>query len=229
MSYSKYIPIHIAIGEYNMIQSDGNARYSDIDQTYEYIIAMGVSTGGPKLLSQMIKSLDEGLLATYIIVQHMPVGFTKNLAERLNSLTKLKVKEAQDGECLKKGVVYIAPGGYQLKIINGLRPQIQLTDELPYKGHKPSVNKLFLSLSDIRNCHKKMVAVIMTGMGCDGLEGITALKKTHACKVIAQDQPSSVVFGMPKAIINAGLADYIVAGEEISQKIKEIVGESHGR
>ena len=190
---------------------------------------MGISTGGPKLLSQIIKSLDEELSATYIIVQHMPVGFTKNLAERLNSLTKLTVKEAEEGEQLKRGVVYIAPGGHQLKIINALKPQIQLTDELPYKGHKPSVNVMLLSLSEINNCTKKMVAIIMTGMGCDGLEGVTELKKKYACKVIAQDQPSSTVFGMPKAIINAGLADYIVSGESISQKIKEIVGDRHGR
>ncbi|MBP3889192.1 MAG: chemotaxis protein CheB [Cellulosilyticum sp.] len=202
---------------------------ADVQGQYEYIIAMGISTGGPKLLSQIIKSLDEELSATYIIVQHMPVGFTKNLAERLNLLTKLTVKEAEEGEQLKRGVVYIAPGGHQLKIINALKPQIQLTDELPYKGHKPSVNVMLLSLSEIKNCTKKMVAIIMTGMGCDGLEGVTELKKKYACKVIAQDQPSSTVFGMPKAIINAGLADYIVSGESISQKIKEIVGDRHGR
>ena len=201
----------------------------DKEMQYEYIVAMGISTGGPKLLSQVIKSLNENLSATYVIVQHMPVGFTKNLAERLNSLTKLTVKEAEEGESLKKGVVYIAPGGYQLKIVNGLNPKIQLTDELPYKGHKPSVNVMLLSLSDLSKCTKKMLAVIMTGMGCDGLEGVTALKKSYNCKVIAQDQASSTVFGMPKAIINAGLAEHIVAGECIAQKIEEIVGDSHGR
>lgn len=206
-----------------------NDCYSELQEHYEYIIAMGISTGGPKLLSQIIKSLDEDLSATYIIVQHMPVGFTKSLAERLNSLTRLTVKEAEEGECLKRGVVYIAPGGYQLRVINGIKPQIKLTDELPYKGHKPSVNVMLLSLSSIENRTKKIVAVIMTGMGCDGLEGVTALKKTHFCEVIAQDQPSSTVYGMPKAIINAGLADYIVSGENISQKIKEIVGDRHGR
>ena len=158
----------------------------------------------------------------------MPVGFTKNLAERLNSLTELLVKEAEEGEYLKKGVVYIAPGGYQLKIVNGVAPKIQLTDELPYKGHKPSVNVMLLSLSCLSKCAKKMLAVIMTGMGSDGLEGVTALKKSYGCQVIAQDQSSSTVFGMPKAIINAGLADYIVAGECIAQKIGEIVGDNHG-
>lgn len=212
-----------------MKKGSENDCYSDLQEQYEYIVAMGISTGGPKLLSQIIKSLDEDLSATYIIVQHMPVGFTKNLADRLNSLTKLTVKEAEEGECLKKGVIYIAPGGYQLKVINGLKPQIQLTDELPYKGHKPSVNMMLLSLASIRNCTKKLVVVIMTGMGCDGLEGVIELKKTHVCQVIAQDQPSSTVFGMPKAVINAGVADYIVSGEDISQKIKEIVGDRNGR
>ena len=100
---------------------------------------------------------------------------------------------------------------------------------MPYKGHKPSVNMLMLSIAELKKCTKKMIAVIMTGMGSDGLEGVTELKRQHECMVIAQDQASSTVFGMPKAIINAGLADYVVAGESISQKIKEIAGDSHGR
>lgn len=211
-----------------MKQGTINAVQYVADNSYEYIIAMGISTGGPKLLSQLIKTLDEEIPATYIIVQHMPIGFTKNLAERLNTLTKLTVKEAEAGEILRRGVIYIAPGGYQLKVINGLRPQIELTDELPYKGHKPSVNVLLLSLAHLQKYTRKIMAVIMTGMGCDGLEGVTQLKKVYSCQVIAQNQSSSTVFGMPKAIINAGLADFIVSGESISQKIKEIAGNRHG-
>lgn len=211
-----------------MKQGTINAVHSVADNSYEYIIAMGISTGGPKLLSQLIKTLDEEIPATYIIVQHMPIGFTKNLAERLNTLTKLTVKEAEAGEILRRGVIYIAPGGYQLKVINGLRPQIELTDELPYKGHKPSVNVLLLSLAHLQKYTRKIMVVIMTGMGCDGLEGVTQLKKVYSCQVIAQNQSSSTVFGMPKAIINAGLADFIVSGESISQKIKEIAGNRHG-
>lgn len=218
-----------SIGEIKMDQSDRKDHCLDVIGQYEYIVAMGISTGGPKLLSQVIRSLDEKLSATYIIVQHMPVGFTKNLAERLNTLTDLNVKEAEEGDYLKRGFVYIAPGGFQLKVINGTKPQIQLCDELPYKGHKPSVNVMMMSLAALTNCSKKIIAVIMTGMGCDGLEGVSELRKTYSCKVIAQDQSSSIVFGMPKAIINAGLADYIVPGEEISQKIKEIVRDNHGR
>lgn len=212
-----------------MNTKDVNNSCSKIDTQYEYIVAMGISTGGPKLLSQIINALDSELSATYIIVQHMPVGFTKNLATRLNTLTQLTVKEAEDGEYLKKGSIYIAPGGYQLKIINSINPQIELIDDLPYKGHKPSVDIMMQSLSNIKNNTKKIIGVIMTGMGCDGLEGIKALRENHSCTVIAQDESSSTVFGMPKAIINAGLADYIVSGKCISQKIKEIVGNNYGR
>ncbi|ADZ84142.1 MULTISPECIES: CheB methylesterase domain-containing protein [Cellulosilyticum] len=199
------------------------------EQQYEYIIAMGISTGGPKLLSQIIPTLEQNLSATYLIVQHMPQGFTKNLAARLNSLSALEVKEAEHEEVLKRGTVYIAPGGKQLKIINGLRPQINITDDLPYKGHKPSVNIMMSSLAELKSCSKKMIAVIMTGMGSDGLEGVSDLKRTYPCEVIAQDQASSTVYGMPKAIANAGLADYIASAENITQIIKRIVGDNHGR
>lgn len=199
------------------------------EKDYNYIVAMGVSTGGPKLLSDIIPAIESNLSATYLIVQHMPEGFTKNLAARLNSLSGLEVKEAEDGELLKRGTVYIAPGGKQLKIINGLRPQIQITDDLPYKGHKPSVNMMLNTLAELKNCNKKIIAVIMTGMGTDGLEGVSNLKRAHSCQVIAQDQESSTIYGMPKAIVNAGLADYIVAADNITKIIKRIVGDNHGR
>ena len=198
------------------------------EQSYQYIVAMGISTGGPKLLSQLISTLDENLPATYLIVQHMPSGFTKSLAERLNALTNLTVKEAEQGEYLKRGVIYIAPGGYQLKVMSGLKPYIDLRDDPSYKGHKPSVNIMLLSLAQQVNYKEKIIAVIMTGMGNDGLEGVMELKKRGNCQVIAQDQSSSVVFGMPKAIISEGLADFIVSGKDISQKIKDIVGDRHG-
>lgn len=199
------------------------------EQDYDYIIAMGISTGGPKLLSEMIPVLEADLSATYLIVQHMPQGFTKNLAARLNSLSELEVKEAEHEEVLRRGTVYIAPGGKQLKIINGLKPRIQITDDLPYKGHKPSVNMMLSSLAELKNCSKKMIAIIMTGMGTDGLEGVSDLKRIHSCQVIAQDQVSSTIYGMPKAIVNAGLADYIVAADNITKIIKKIVGDNHGR
>ncbi|MDF2612669.1 MAG: CheB methylesterase [Clostridia bacterium] len=195
---------------------------------YEYIIAMGISTGGPKLLNQLLTHLEAELPATYVIVQHMPPGFTKPLADRLNTISKLHVKEAENGEKLKKGVVYVAPGGKQLQVTSKSCPQITLTDDEPYKGHRPSVNVLFNSLAAL-SLNKRTIAVIMTGMGSDGLEGVTNLKRTQKCTVIAQNQESSTVYGMPKAVINAGLQDYIASADEIHQIIKKIVGDNHGR
>lgn len=195
---------------------------------YKYIVAMGISTGGPKLLSQIIRTLDENLSATYIIVQHMPPGFTRTLAERLNTMTKLTVKEAIHGDVLKRGEVYIAPGGKQLKVMSSDNPYIVLTDEEPYKGHKPSVNVMMNALAQIKGCHKKYIAIIMTGMGSDGLEGIMHLKKSQMCTVIAQDEATCTVYGMPKAIINAGLADYICPSDEITKMIKKIAGDRNG-
>lgn len=197
-------------------------------EDYEYIVAMGISTGGPKLLSQIVQALDESILATYIIVQHMPPGFTKTLAERLNTMTKLTVKEAVNNEVLKKGVVYIAPGGKQLRINNADNPYIVITDEAPYKGHKPSVNVMMNALAQLKECHKKYIAIIMTGMGSDGLEGIMNLKKNKTCTVIAQDAATCTVYGMPRAVIDAGLADYICQGHEITKMIKKIAGDRNG-
>ncbi|WP_054738649.1 CheB methylesterase domain-containing protein [Cellulosilyticum ruminicola] len=194
-------------------------------EEYEYIVAMGISTGGPKLLSQIIQTLDESVSATYIVVQHMPPGFTKTLAERLNTMTKLTVKEAVDNEMLKRGVVYIAPGGKQLKINDADNPYIMITDEAPYKGHRPAVNIMMNALAQLKRCRKKYIAIIMTGMGSDGLEGIMNLKKNKTCTVIAQDEATCTVYGMPKAVINAGLADYICPGYEITKIIKKIAGD----
>lgn len=205
-----------------------NKKKSYDQSQYEYFIAMGVSTGGPKLLGQLVQSIDPNLAATYIIVQHMPEGFTRSLAERLNALCPIEVKEAEDGEMLRRGVIYIAPGGKQLKIAEGPLPYIKITDDAPYKGHKPSVNVMMSSLAAMNHSRKKYIGVIMTGMGTDGLEGIEQLKLKKHCKVIAQDEKTSVVYGMPKAIVNAGLADYIVPAKEITKTIKTIMGDSNG-
>lgn len=189
-----------------------------------WIVAMGVSTGGPKLLNEVIPKLDTASSICYLIACHMPLGHTKELAARLNTMTALSVKEGVNGEYLEGGTVYLAPGGYHLQIVGDKRPQIQLNSQVVGERYKPSIDLMFLSLAKVNACYHKVIAVIMTGIGCDGLKGVTELKKKRPCFVIAQDKSSSTVFGMPKAIISAGLADYIVSGKDIAQKIKEIVG-----
>lgn len=193
-------------------------------KNYEYIVAIGTSTGGPKALTKVLSGLDKTLSATYVVVQHMPAGFTKSLAERLNTLSDLTVKEGESEERLQQGTVYIAPGGKQLKLRNVNQLELILTDEEAYKGHKPSVNVMLNSLQ-ILPPHQKLIVVIMTGMGSDGLEGVQLLKKDKNMTVIAQDETTSTVFGMPKAIVQAELANYIVPVDEIAKTIKTIMGE----
>lgn len=196
---------------------------------YEYIVAIGISTGGPKLLNQLLTTLEAQWPVTYMIVQHMPPGFTKPLAMRLNTISPLEVKEAEDGERLKKGFVYIAPGGKQLQVANESIPEIKITDGEPYKGHRPSVNVMLNSLAALNLKNKQVIGIIMTGMGSDGLEGVENLKNTQNCTIIAQNEDTCTVYGMPKAIVNAGFADYVVPADGIKQIIKRIVGDHHGR
>lgn len=206
------------------LESEKLANTQIKNKDYDYIVAIGTSTGGPKALNTVITKLSKKLPATYIVVQHMPEGFTKSLATRLNQLSEVDVKEADNGDILEQGVVYIAPGGKQLKIVNEGKLQILLTDEMPYKGHKPSVNRMYQSLAEA-NQHKKIIGIIMTGMGTDGLEGMKVLKEKVSTKVIAQNEETCIVYGMPKAVVNAGLADYIVPIEEIVQIMEKIMGE----
>lgn len=190
---------------------------------YEYLVLMGISTGGPKTLNSVIQKIDPNWSATYVIVQHMLPGFTKNLAQRLDECSRIVVKEAEHGEKLRKGVAYIAEAGKHLRIINSNAPEIAVSDEEPYQSHKPSVNIMVSSVAKLK-LKKKIIGIIMTGMGSDGLEGFLELKKVNECTIIAQNKETSTVFGMPRAIVNAGLADYVLAENEIAMKLKTIMG-----
>lgn len=190
---------------------------------YEYLVLMGISTGGPKTLNSVIQKIDPNWSATYVIVQHMLPGFTKNLAQRLDECSRIVVKEAEHGEKLRKGVAYIAEAGKHLRIINSNVPEIAVSDEEPYQSHKPSVNIMVSSVAKLK-LKKKLIGVIMTGMGSDGLEGFLELKKVSECIIIAQNKETSTVYGMPRAIVNAGLADYVLAENEIAMKLKTIMG-----
>lgn len=186
------------------------------------IIALGISTGGPKALQDVVPYIPENIQAGMVIVQHMPAGFTKSLADRLNSLSKVYVKEAEDGEIIKSGCVYVAPGDYHLKIdARGREYIIKLSSEPPIGGHRPSVNVMMNSLS--KTNIKNVVAVIMTGMGNDGCEGMTTLKRNNSALTIAQDEASSVVYGMPKAVAEAGIVDKVVPLNEIAREITKMI------
>lgn len=188
------------------------------------IIALACSTGGPKTLQAIIPLLPQNLAAGIVLVQHMPKGFTRTLSARLDSMSKVTVKEAQDGDIVEKGCVYVAPGGYQMKLqqIPGDKYKIVITDEPPRDSLKPCANIMYESL--INSKADEIVCVVLTGMGADGTEGIGALKKSNKTYVIAQDEETSVVYGMPKAVAKAGLTDEIVPMQEIANTIIKKVG-----
>ncbi len=156
-----------------------------------------------------------------VLVQHMPAGFTNSLAERLNDMSKIQVKEAINGEILVKGTVYIAPGGKHLKVV-GTTPKIEISDEPPRDALRPCANIMYESLVDSK--YDEIVCVVLTGMGADGTVGIQALNQKKKIYVIAQDEATSVVYGMPKMVARAGLTDEILPVTEIADTITKKVG-----
>jgi two-component system chemotaxis response regulator CheB len=186
------------------------------------LICIGTSTGGPRALQQVLTRLPQNIDAPILIVQHMPPGFTKSLAIRLNSLSQIEVKEAEDGEIVKKGTAYIAPGGFHLKVKKvGTSLAIQLDLTPPQNGHRPSVDLLFDSVSQLSDYAK--VAVIMTGMGSDGTEGLKSLKEIGEVRSIAESEETSIVYGMPKSAVGTNKIDRIVRLEDIAEQIMKML------
>ncbi len=188
------------------------------------LVAIACSTGGPKALNLIIPSLPKQLNAGVVIVQHMPEGFTKSLAERLNGISQIPVKEAEDGEIIKKGWAYIAKGGRQLRIVKDGQGNhfIKLTEEPARRGLKPCADIMYESLVD--SDYDEIVCVVLTGMGSDGTAGITELSKKKNIHVIAQDSETSVVYGMPRMIKQTGLADEVLPLYNIADAIIKNVG-----
>lgn len=187
------------------------------------VVAIASSTGGPKALQQVILFLPKDLDAPVLVVQHMPAGFTKSLAERLDSLSELSVKEAEEGDVLKPGTVYLAAGGKHMKVKYQLgKNTIYYTDEPNREGVKPCANYMYESLKD--SPYDEVVCVVLTGMGADGTKGILNLKDSKKLHVIAQEQSTCAVYGMPKSVVTAGLANQVVALNQVAQEIIMNVG-----
>ncbi len=185
------------------------------------IVLIGTSTGGPKALQEVIPTLPASIDAAIMIVQHMPPGFTKSLAERLDSISRIKVKEAEQGEKVVPGCAYIAPGdSHMLVKSHGFGQErslnIVLDKSPPRGGHRPSVDNMMESAAEQFWAH--MVGVIMTGMGSDGAEGIKEIKGKKG-KNIAEDKSSCIVYGMPKAAAETGTVDKVVPLNEIGDWI----------
>jgi two-component system chemotaxis response regulator CheB len=187
------------------------------------VVALACSTGGPKALQSVVPRLPAELAAPVLIVQHMPKGFTQSLAERLDSMSKVKVKEAAEGDVLENGVVYIAMGGKHMNVVTkGGKPTITYTDEPPREGVKPCANYMYESLKTSN--YSQIICVVLTGMGADGTKGIVNLKTSKKIHVIAQDEATSTVYGMPKAIAQTGLVNQVTALDDVAQEIIMNVG-----
>ena len=189
------------------------------NNTSKKVVLIGTSTGGPRALQEVITKIPANIQAPILIVQHMPAGFTKSLATRLDQLSKIKVKEAEQGDILQNGVAYIAPGGYHLKLRKvGISFGIVLDQtEPPRSGHRPSVDVMFEEVSKYDDFDK--IAVIMTGMGYDGSKGLIALKQTGNVMAIAESADTCIVYGMPKAAVETQLVDEVADVDNIAQSI----------
>lgn len=194
----------------------GNKRL-DVPQGFNpRCLLLGASTGGPRVLFNIITRLPQTIKVPVYVVQHMPPLFTKAFAERINKSSQLHVCEAYDGQKPEGGEVYIAPGGYHMIIESGL---IRLDESPAVHGVRPAVDKLFISAANYYR--SPMAACILTGMGKDGAEGVKAVKK-YGGYVIAQDKETSAVFGMPKAAIDTGCVDLILSDNRISEELINI-------
>jgi two-component system chemotaxis response regulator CheB len=193
--------------------------------SHNKLVAIACSTGGPKSLQSVIPLLPPNLDAPVVLVQHMPEGFTKPMANRLSMLSKIRVKEAEDGEILEKGCVYIAPGGLHLEVGKGYDGvhRAVLNDAIPaIMSLKPCADITYDSLS--KTGYDEIVCVVLTGMGSDGTKGILSLERSKPIHVIAQNAETCVVYGMPKAIAESGVVDEVVPLDEIAKTITKNIG-----
>jgi two-component system chemotaxis response regulator CheB len=186
------------------------------------LILIGVSTGGPNALAQLLPQIPRDLGLPILIVQHMPPVFTQALAESLAGKCPFRVREAAHGDVVAPNTAYIAPGGRQLRLAGSTDGQriLQVTDDPPENNCRPAVDYLFRSAASV--APGRSMAVILTGMGSDGTIGLRLLKR-HGCFVIAQDEASCVVYGMPKAAVEAGVVDAVLPLDSIAARIASTV------
>lgn len=180
-------------------------------------VAIGTSTGGPPALQAIIPRLPEGLESTILVVQHMPVGFTRSLAERLDARSALRVREAEDGEAVVPGQVLIAPAGRHMKVRRRTGAvRIWLDDEPRSALHRPSADVLMASVA--RAYGARSLGVVLTGMGSDGVEGLRAIRAAGG-GTLAESEESCVIYGMPKAAVEAGVVDRSVPLPRMADEI----------
>ncbi|MBU4556935.1 MAG: chemotaxis response regulator protein-glutamate methylesterase [Actinobacteria bacterium] len=186
-----------------------------------YLVGVAASTGGPPALERMFSALPASLPASYLIVQHLPQGFSASLARRLSAVSEIEVVEALDGMPVEPGWGYLAPYGRHMVVENlGGRPRIRFNDSPPMHGVCPSADPLFYSLSDVYG--DKAIGVILTGMGADGAAGLGGIREAGGV-TIAQDEATSVVWGMPGVAVKSGAARYVVPVGLLAAEVRRAV------
>jgi two-component system chemotaxis response regulator CheB len=186
------------------------------------IVGIAASTGGPAAVQSLLANLPGDFPAPILIVQHITSGFIAGVASWLDSTTPLKVKVAEDGEALQPGVVYLGPDGRHLGVAS--RTHILVSDDPPVNGFRPSGTYLFASMARVFGA--EAVAIILTGMGDDGVDGLCSIYDAGG-NVLAQDEASCVVFGMPKAAIDAGIAHRILPLNEMARTMTSLIKDGH--
>jgi two-component system chemotaxis response regulator CheB len=181
-------------------------------------VVIGASTGGPKALYSVITAFPEKLGVPVLVVQHMPAGFTKAFAERLNSNSDIKVVEAVDGQVIEADVVYIAPGGYHMEV--GLDKKIHLNSEPSIWGVRPAVDKLFISAAKVYG--GRLLSAVLTGMGKDGAQGTVEVKRTGGV-TFSEDASTCTIYGMPKAAFETGMVDEVLPLNDIAINIQKLL------
>ncbi|MGZ9584618.1 protein-glutamate methylesterase/protein-glutamine glutaminase [Paenibacillus marinisediminis] len=199
------------------------AKLTECKTHFSEIIAVGTSTGGPRALKELLSGLPGTLGAPVLIVQHMPPNFTKSLAERLNTYSELEVREAEHGEIVCSGTAYIAPGGQHMTVVQRSdgRLAISLDRGEPRSGHRPSVDTLFDSLSDL-NAYNRHI-VLLTGMGSDGARAMRHLVDVGVTSTFAESERSCVVYGMPRAAVELGCVKHVVDLQDMAKEIVKAI------
>jgi two-component system, chemotaxis family, protein-glutamate methylesterase/glutaminase len=184
-------------------------------------VGIGISTGGPKALSEIVPRFSASFPVPILLVQHMPEAFTEALTSSLNTRSAIRVVMGEHGQSLEGGVIYLAPGGRQMKVVaDGTQNRIALTDDPPENHCRPAADYLFRSMAEIYG--PRSLGVVMTGMGADGREGLR-LMKAQGAHTVAQDEATSLVFGMPMEAIKAGVVDDVVSLDDMADTIARIV------
>ncbi|MDH5324831.1 MAG: chemotaxis response regulator protein-glutamate methylesterase [Gammaproteobacteria bacterium] len=189
-------------------QSPRVSRAAAVPKKQYKLVAIGASTGGPVALQKLLSKIPGDFKAPILIAQHMPAAFTDAFAKRLDGMCAIKVKEAADGDIVQPATALLAPGGMQMTVVRQRRDLVvKISEGDSAISYKPSVDLLFESVA--RNNPGNNLAIVLTGMGADGCKGARDLKNTGA-SIWAQDESSSVIYGMPHAVVEAGLADFIL-------------------